>query len=431
MKRRILTTSIPSWSQNSGADTFSTLLGGYGAENVANIYIRSDAPDSASCGHYFQIIESNVIKSVFKPSVVTGREVDANIEQSLPCADHLEKQEKKLYSFFTKHRLRLFLWMRELMWRLGKWNSKELNAFISYFNPDVFVFSIESYPHYNRLNNYIIDTFKPKKVIGFLWDDNFTYKQEPYNPLAIIDRFFLRKSVSELVAKCDEVLAICPKMKQECDMEFNVNSIVVTKPSREIVAKPYKRNPEAVIRLVYTGSLVIGRYEPIRMLAEAIKEINDELGMRFFLDIYSQTALSKKKLTSLNIDGSSCFHGSIKQADAFIEQQNSDILVFVESLKNKCTNIARLSFSTKITDYLSAGRCIFAIGPDDLSSVEYFQQEKAAIVATKADEIKSSLLSILSDDKLIESYAARASHVAEKNHNTDKIKSIFWEIINS
>lgn len=431
MKRRILTTSIPSWSRESGADSLSTLLEGYGAEYVANIYIRSNMPDSLSCAHYFQIIESNVIKSVLRPNIVTGRRVNAGDISNPLLPSNYEVKEKKIYSFFTRFRFRIFLWLRELMWWLGKWNSNELNTFISDFNPEVFLFSIESYAHYNRLNKYIIDTYKPKKVIGFLWDDNFTYKQEPYNIFARIERFFLRHQVAKLVSQCDEVLAICPKMKKECDIEFNVNSIVLTKPSRDVISNLYERKSNKQIRLVYTGSLVIGRYDTIKLLADTIKDVNQQYGDVFFLDIYSQTPISKHQENKLNIPKASRFNGAINQSRVFDEQQNSDILIFVESLNNRFNNVARLSFSTKITDYLSAGRCILAIGPNDVSSIDYFKDEDAAIVATKQEELREVLINILKDDNILEYYAERSKVIAETNHNRTKIKSLFNDILNS
>lgn len=431
MNKKVLTTSIPSWSQFSGADTLSTLFEDYDAENVANIYIRSDVPDSKSCANYFQIIEMNVIKSLFNPKLHTGRRVSIANDSNNSIKESTEIKEKKIYSFFTRYRFRIFLWLRELLWKLGKWNSKELNDFIREFDPDVFVFSIESYHHYNRLNQYIINTYKPKKVIGFLWDDNFTYKQEPYNIFAILDRYFLRRSVFRLVSSCDEVLAICPLMKKECDQEFNIDSIVVTKPSREVSNLPYSRKENGIIRLVYTGSLVIGRFDTIKLMVDTIQEINEEFGFRYFFDIYSQTSLTKSQVESLNIPNSSRFNGSISQSEAFEEQHRADMLVFVENLDNRCKNIARLSFSTKITDYLSTGRCIIAIGPKDISSINYFIEEDAAIVASHRQELREKLISIISDEHLLEYYANQARNLALNKHNRERIKSMFNEIITS
>lgn len=429
MKKRILTTSIPSWSQLSGADTFSSLFEGYDAQNVANIYVHSDMPDSKSCAHYFHIIENNVIKSVFNRKIVTGRKVLPDAECEQESNQKIDNNEKRIYSVFTRYRFRIFLWLRELGWKLGKWNSKELNQFIADFNPEVFVFPIESYGYFNRINEYIIDKYRPKTVIGFLWDDNFTYKQHPYNIFARVERFFVRRSVKRLVAQCDKVLAICPKMKTECDKEFNISSIVVTKPRKEVDILPYTLPNERPIRLVYTGSLVIGRYGTIKALVEVIQKINHVYGNVFYLDVYSQTQLSNRQIKAIDINGCSRFNGAIRQSDVFIEQQNSDILVFVENMNNTFNNVARLSFSTKITDYLSAGRTILAIGPDNISSIEYFKDEGAAVVCSSCNAIYDALLNIMNHPQQLSIYSNKSIQVAEKNHNVKQIRQLFWELL--
>ena len=43
-------------------------------------------------------------------------------------------------------------------------------------------------------------------------------------------------------------------------------------------------------------------------------------------------------------------------------QENADVVVFVESLEKEHRLVARLSFSTKLTDYFASGKCIFALG---------------------------------------------------------------------
>ncbi|MDE7335018.1 MAG: hypothetical protein K2N10_01735, partial [Muribaculaceae bacterium] len=223
---KVLVSTIPAWSQRSGANTFSTLLSGYPAEKLANIYTRAGLPDSDVCSRYFRITENNVIRSILNPRLQTGSEV-ARVE-AINNTPEEAVSEKRRYDFFSRHRWAIFLWLRELLWKSGHWKSKELDRFIEDFNPDVFLFHVESYWYFNRLNQYIISKAKPKKVVAFLWDDNFTYRQKPYSLIARINRFITRKQVKKLIAGSDTVLPICPKMKQECDKEFGVNSIIIT-----------------------------------------------------------------------------------------------------------------------------------------------------------------------------------------------------------
>lgn len=421
--KKILTSTIPAWSQSTGANTFAAILEDIKGIDVANIYVRANLPDSKVCSRYFQILESNVIKSIFNRKIQTGKEVahSTTIENS---EDSELKSERKCYAYFSKNRNPIFLWGRELLWKFGRWNSKDLDNFLTDFNPDIFFFPIESYIYFNRLNSYIIQKCKPKMVIGFLWDDNFTYKQKRSLPY-YINRYFTRKSVRKLVKQCDEVFTICPKMKTECDATFHINSTIITKPIRGSEKNLYSRNKKNPIRLIYTGSLIIGRDKSLIALANAVKEINKE-GQRALLDIYTNTSLKDDVYEKLNIPGCCQIKGSIPQSQVFEEQEKSDILVFVESFENKT---ARLSFSTKITDYLSSNRCILAIGPNDISSMEYFKEEDAAVCCNSEISILPALQSLIDNPKLIEKYAEKGFDCGVRNHSliniNSRISSIF------
>ena len=63
---------------------------------------------------------------------------------------------------------------------------RKVDDFLEEFKPDILLFSIESYIYFNRINKYIIEKCKPSLVVGFLWDDNFTYKQSK-----LLDDIFL------------------------------------------------------------------------------------------------------------------------------------------------------------------------------------------------------------------------------------------------
>ena len=417
MSIRILVTSIPAWSDSTGANTYSAILSEIHGIEVANLYTRADFPDSKICSKYFQILEHNVIKSIFKNKIKTGKEFGLN-NIDYVSGDKVLKEEKKRYAYFTKYRFIPFLLGRELLWKIGKWKSKELDDFLDEFKPDILLFSIESYIYFNRINRYIIEKCKPSLVVGFLWDDNFTYKQSKSLGY-IINRFFTRKSVFDLVKKCDKVLSISPKMKKECDAIFGIDSIVITKPIRGNKKQDYKLNYSRPIRLIYTGSLVIGRDKTLLHIVKAIKKINTDR-QYFFLDIYTTTPLSKKMYVSLNVNGCSCINGSIPQSQVFMEQEKSDILVFIESFENRT---ARLSFSTKITDYLSSNRCILAIGPKDISSIEYFIQQDSALVCTTPLEVETILNKLKDCPELIEQYAEKGYNCGIKNHSVEIIRS--------
>ena len=62
---KILVLTVTAWNSLVGDNTWSTLLAPYNNENIANIYIRDEIPDSTICSKYFCISENRVVKSIF------------------------------------------------------------------------------------------------------------------------------------------------------------------------------------------------------------------------------------------------------------------------------------------------------------------------------------------------------------------------------
>lgn len=421
MGKHILITSIPCWNQKTGSNTFSSLFEDFESESLANIYIGTDLPDSKVCSRYFGIREWDVVKSVYKRKIKTGEEVyvqDANVNES----NIVDKSKQ-----YARKRRRIFLWMRELAWKLGKWKGKELNAFLDDFNPEVLVFPIESYPYFNRLNEYIIKKCKPKKVIGYLWDDNFTYKQHPHSLLRKVERYFLRKQVRRLVELCTDVLAISPKMKAECDAEFGVDSIVLTKPINQLnqfvdytVQKP--------VNVLYTGKLNIGRDQTLIKIIDVLEKGNyspDELQ----INVYTNSDLSSEIKNRLETSGFCHMHPPVPQSKVFELQSKADVLLFLESMSNEDLT-ARLSFSTKLTDYFAAGKCIWAIGNHDLGPIAYIRSETAGIVSCNMKEIATAISEIIDNTKCISDFARKAYDCGRRNHSYDLIINRLYDVIN-
>lgn len=418
MHKHILITSIPSWNQKSGSNTFSSLFNSFDSSDLANIYISGQLPDSNVCSRYFHIDEISVVKSVLQRNLLTGHEVFETTDTSIS-----EPSKKK-----NIKRYRIFLWIRELAWKLGKWKSRELDAFLDDFHPDVLVFPIESYPYFNCLNQYIIERCRPQKVIGYLWDDNFTYKQHPHSIIFKVERFFLRKQVKKLVASCTTLLAISPKMKEECDKELGVNSIVLTKPIFDQGEfKEFEVNNP--VRILYTGKLIIGRYETIAKVAAAIKEINKD-GQRVILDVYTQTLLSEKMRQRIDIPGCCVLHDPVLQSEVFRLQKEADVLLFAESLSDRDLT-ARLSFSTKLTDYFTAGKCVWGVGNADLGPIDYIKSENAGFVSSDDTEIMEVLTNIVSNPNLVCEKAELGYQCGLRNHNYKSILKMLDSVISN
>ena len=411
---KILVFTVTAWNSNVGANTWETLLEQYDSADVANICIRDEIPDSEVCSRYFAISESKVIKSILKRKTKTGREI-AKGEQLLDAEETLNEHNQR-YVKHKKNRSYAKLLARELVWKFGKWKTKELDAFLDDFKPDIILHAMEGYIHLNRIIEYAIKR-TGAKAIGYIWDDNFTYKQSSALGYKIL-RFFQKRSLKKLAKKTSAFWAITQMTKEEADKTFGIDCTIVTKPLRSVAERSSSecRHP---VKILYTGNLLIGRDRSLLKLVDALKEIN-EGEIKFEIDVYTNTVLSEEMASALNC-GYCHIHDPIPQAEVFKLQAEADILLFLEDVDGKDARTARLSFSTKITDYLSASKCILAIGCLETAPMRYFVDNGSAIVAETVAEIRQRLLEIEKDNALLEKYAKAACQCGIKNHNKEEI----------
>ncbi len=425
--KRVLVCSIPCWNSKTGSDTLSSLMEGYDTGKIANLYTKEGFPDSKVCDNYFRISENAVIRSLIKRKTKTGTHIilsENAVDNNSANAAATDARYKKVSSGTKRNYLLLLA--RELIWKFGRWKTPELDKFIEEFNPDTVFFPMEGYIYFNRINRYILKKTGAKGV-GYFWDDNFTYKQSD-NFGHNLYRFFQRISLKKTAKQCSDFFAITPKTKEEADDFFNINCKVLTKPCNfeGYSFSPY--SPSEPLRMLYTGKLIIGRFETIKLIGDALDIINAD-GEKIFLDIYTTTVLSEEQKSSL----SKYVHilGAIPQNLVAEKQANADILLFAEAVDGENSKTARLSFSTKITDYLRSGKCIFAVGKKDIAPMEYLKNENAAIVAESLEEITSGLESLINDKESICIYAKNAFECGKKNHNKSDIQELLFKVLNT
>ncbi len=416
---KVLVIGINAWREDGIAHTLMDIFRCWDPDKLALVYTRADLPNTTVCNRYFQISESQIIKSVLKPWMRVGH----TVKNTPDVASQSEIQaEHERYSKAHKKSSDLLPILREIVWKFGKWKSPDLKKFITDFNPDIIFIPIYPTAYMGRIQRYVVKlTGKP--TVGYLADDNYSY-DSCKNIWNYLHRFWLRHHVGPLVRGTKEMFVIVEKEKEDTDQRFGTNSKILTK-SIDFSNKSYQHkelhNP---IKFVYTGSLIIGRDKTLALLADAINEINSNGVVRSELYIYSQTDPNEKIKRRLN-NGSSYFCGIISREQVLEELRNADIVVFAEALNGKEANVAKLSFSTKITDYISNGKCVLAIGKDNIAPIDYFKKNDAAIIANDADEILSAVKQIVEHPGIIDKYGEKAFNAAMRNHEKSMINQRF------
>ena len=405
--KRILIFTVSCWGDN-GANTLASLFSWVDESNIANVYFRAGIPTCETCNKYFYFSENKIIRSIFKKTV-TGTRIERN-----SFIDSREaSSEQNRYSIFRKFRPYTGLFIRELLWKIGKWKSKEFDAFIDDFRPDYIIYPHEGYIYFNRIVNYTIKKTQAK-AFGFFWDDNFTFKQHPWNPLYLLYRLFQKASIKKNVKISLGHFSITPMTKKEADHTFKINSIFLTKPIFSFHNIDTLRDCSCPpINITYTGNLGIGRIKSLFELSRALEAVDPNCTL-FSLNIYSNTVLTKleKKRLSKHI----IFHGRISSKAANDKQKESDVLLLLEPISGFNKFTPRLSFSTKLADYISRKRCILAIAPRSIASMTYLIENEAALVACNRKEIINALSLLIANNEVTNKYASNAYLLGMKNH---------------
>lgn len=416
---KIISLSLSTWRNDSNSHTQTDLFKFWSPDRVAQIYTKSTLPDTPVCENFFQISENAVMKSVF-----SRRPVGRRVENGGHADEQMQKamaREKRIYAAGHRKRSELLVLAREVIWALGKWKTRELNRFIEEEAPDVYFVPIYPVVYMGMIQSYILKKY-PKPYVCYLADDNYSYLN-CHGVFSYIHRFWLRKYVRRLAENCTEMFTITATEAKDTDALFGTHSIVLTKGIDYTNLTYHPIVPSEPIRMVYTGSLVIGRDSSLVAISKALEKINCD-NEKITLDIYSPTELPGETMKILNVNGCR-HHGNVPHDEVAIIQSAADVVVFVESLEDKHRYAARLSFSTKLTDYFKSGKCIFAIGDETIAPIEYLTENDAAIISTKYEDIENQLRRLVEHPELLDVYGRKAFECGKRNHNEDLIRERF------
>ncbi|MCP3940413.1 MAG: glycosyltransferase family 4 protein [Desulfobacteraceae bacterium] len=411
---RILVISDVPWSDdNSVGNTYSNIFKNMKDVEFANLYCQSGTPTSELVKEYYQITEKDIIKNLFKKK---SRRNNKTVEGNLSIT--FNKKEQKLYDILRSLRFQSFLLIREFIWKIGKWQTRELNNFIKNFNPDIiFTFCLESV-YYINIVEYCKE-ISGAKLVQFFTDDVYSFKSQ--NPSYLIHKSCIRKTIRRSITKTDLTYGATRKLCEEYSRFLHTNIFPLYKIcDTHKNTKTTFNNP---LKITYTGNLFYGRWRVLALLAQAIKEINEN-GLKIVLNIYTTGLFSNRIQNALNVKGASMLLGGISYSEVKKVLSESDMVAHVESFENREIRKTHLSFSTKIVDCIQSGNCLLAIGPEKVESINLLNEHNIAQVILKnsKEEIKKKLTKILEQKKILTKTAERMREYGVNNHSEESLK---------
>lgn len=420
---KILFLALGSWrNDNSLGNSYSSVFGQMDDVEIAHVFSSNERPDyEKNITRYYQIKEEDVLKSVFSNRRGKGVGKEVTLDDFDTPKQSVDKEKKSFYSralsFGKKHHWMLMYWARDLAWRFGHINYQGLIDFIQDFNPDIFFFSYGYIFRSSRLALFIKEHIDVPMVVHMQMD-HYSLKRVSYNPLFWIDRFLKRRMIRKVTKQTELIYCISDRLKKELEDSLHVPCKVLYKTMDSVRSyEPYQKIHKP-IRFLFTGNVYANRWRTLSLLARSLKK------MQFgHLDIYTASPINKMIEKHLNIEGYSTIHNPVCQNEVIRLQNDADVLVHVEAFDLRNRLLVRCAISTKIMDYLSVGRSILAIGPDNIDSIDFLSEGNAAMIAHSEEELINILTTIKSDSNVLLDFSKRGIDYVCKHMNADTMRN--------
>lgn len=419
---KILVITDVLWRNDNGVgNSYSNIFSGMTDIEVANICCQEGVSENEISTICYQMSESRLILNLQNRDIPTG--IVEDITKDTQRKSTGKDKKDFIFRIIKRSRLQVFLWGRNLIWKIGNWKTDALKEFIDSFGPDLIFAQLQDKIYLNNIVRFV-QGYTKCPLILYVWDDVYSLKHFSLSPLFWIDRAMQRFSIRRVVKKCSKLYTISVEQKQEYGKTLHVDTGLLYKGKFFVGDRKTAdiKMEERVLKFLYTGNLYSGRYETILKLCKKIEQCNQN-GLKAQLYIYSGTDLAESKRKKLNIGNSSFFQGCVSEKKVAELQNLADVLVHIEPLSLKGSLLCRLSFSTKLVDYFYNGKCIFAIGSERCASIKYLKRNDAAIVASSIQEAEKKVDELLSDITLVQEYGNKAWRCGYQNHQIRDIQN--------
>lgn len=381
--------------------------------DLAQFYIHSEVPTDTLCQNYYRVTDKDMIKSIFtrKSGTVLGA-------QDI-CTDRTSSRTDTgmTGNIYQKARRRtpFIYFARNLLWSLGRWNTKKLNRWVDEFAPDAIFFACGDYAFMYKIVRKIAERRNIPVYICCM-DDYYFYNknQNRFGGKWLHKRFM--KQVKKTMSASKHLFAICDKMTKDYGEYFNIPASTLHTASSFSGPLPVEKKTN---HISYIGNLGYQRADQLVALGQALKRLNVP-GKPEAIDVYSAEK-RPEVLQKLSEENGIHFCGEINAARVKEVMAESMLLIHTESFNEITRKQVAYSVSTKIADSLASGTCLLAYGPAEVASIQYLIDNHAAKCMTDEAELESGLTEIILNEGLREEIIQNALAMAARNHDGTKV----------
>lgn len=410
---------------NNNGKTLKSIFNCFDKGSLFNFYFRpqdNSIGDGEFAASYYAVSESDIIKSILTFSGVCGTQQFFGKAGDVTIITH-----SKSHQFFEKRSIRNVKFLRRLLWKTRKWDTKELHEWLVKCSPDVVFSLVGGVGPLFTISEEISSWLRIPLVIYFTDDylihtnDNGVYSYNSHKKNV--------KAYRQLIEKASRCYCIGEQMCEEYGQFFNTEFYPIMN-SVEVLPYAPKEKLNNPIVISYFGGLSLGRWEMISRLSDVVKD--DAL-----IKVYTAHEITEEIRTAFNKSNIQLC-GKVLGEDLERERQQCDFLLHVESDKKEYRERTALSISTKIPESLIQSRLLLCYGPAEVASMQLIQKNGIGIYIsseTTLEKQREDFVNAISDKEKIkgiveEAYQFACNHF-DKRVVSEQLKRELSELINN
>lgn len=406
--------------QRNMGRTLLSLFKSWEPENLAQLYFYNEYPETDPSVRCFRVTDFDALKSI----IGRGHAGPVSAEYESDRTE-ISKNQRAVYELARKRKAYQYV-ARNLIWKLSRWKTPELEKWVKDFSPDAIFFACGGYSFAYEIADQLGRNLQIP-VIPYFCDDYYFLNKHDKSFLYPLVRRDIRKHIKEIIDRAPTYVCICDKMEREYAKEFGkAGTVIMTgareQPDRIVPAKKNFSDKDPFV-ICYIGRLGLGRDSALVELGRAIRKS----GLPIILHVYT-TETSPSYLRNLIPENGIIYKGALKENKIYSVIRQSDAVLHVECMEPAMIEKTRYSISTKIADILASGVCAVVYGPVEAASISYLMDNSLAIVISDIEQVSAKLEQLLSA-RVREAFAQRALHVAKKNHDSEANSKYLYEVI--
>ncbi|MDP3306606.1 MAG: hypothetical protein Q8S15_11070 [Erysipelotrichaceae bacterium] len=301
--------------------------------------------------------------------------------------------------------------------------NKEIMNKIKLFEPDL-IYTCGSTIRIHKIVNMISKKLEIPIILHLMDDWPETIYTSSFLSSFAKSKIMKELFITNLLSKQNFAIsnALCKKYEEK----YKKTYIALMNPAKYIVSNPIVSDNRTV-EFIYAGSLSLNRWKSLLEIAKGIYELNLQ-GKHACFKLYIPTSWNTREINEIFGQFNVEINNYVSNSEVNEVYSKADVLVHVESFDETFRKFTKYSLSTKIPEYMGAGKPILAYVPAELYGGCFISENKAGLVANNLDELNLCLTQMI-DDKLKRLILANGGITCARNNlsinsTTEKLNSV-------